>query len=96
MRIVRLVKNVSKKRVFEWAHSAEFLSFLRKRNGLIQEDLAKVAGVHLQLISNCERGLCALPPRHFKAIAKLLGIDTSALVSAYIRDEVNRIRRLIK
>lgn len=46
----------------------------RVAKGLTQADLSKALGFSTpQFISNAERGLCQIPPRHYKKLAKLVG-----------------------
>jgi len=46
----------------------------RKAKGLTQADLSKALGFSTpQFISNAERGLCQIPTKHYKKLAKLVG-----------------------
>lgn len=56
-------------------HQAKLIKHIRKTNNLTQEDFAKILGVHLQFVSNMERGLCGFPAGRFKKIAGLVTVD---------------------
>jgi len=46
----------------------------REAKGLTQSDVSKALGFTTpQFISNAERGLCQIPPKHYKKLAKLVG-----------------------
>jgi transcriptional regulator with XRE-family HTH domain len=46
----------------------------REAKGLTQADLSEALGFTTpQFISNAERGICQIPPKHYKKLAKLVG-----------------------
>lgn len=49
-----------------------------------------------QTISNCERGLASLSPKHFVKLLKALEIDKKVLLEAYIQDYTDTILEVIK
>ena len=53
---------------------------LRMRRGLLQRELAEMAGVTESAVRNYELGLRTPRPRHLEALAKALGVDSAALV----------------
>jgi len=53
---------------------------LRKARGLSQGDVAKALNLNSgQLVSNWERGACAIPLRKMKAVAKLYRVPVAGL-----------------
>jgi hypothetical protein len=46
-----------------------------------------------QFISNCERGICTFPVKKMRKLSKLLGINPELLVSAYIADLTEELKR---
>lgn len=53
---------------------------MRERQGLNQEQLGDKLGVHVQFVSNMERGIGPIPPKHFKKLARLLDVTTHAFI----------------
>lgn len=56
----------------------------RRALHLDQRGLAKRLGIHSQLVSNWERGMCGVPLKHFRKISKLFKLDLSKMVSIYV------------
>lgn len=52
---------------------------LRTRRGLLQRELAEMAGVTESAVRNYELGLRAPRPQHLEALARALGVDPAAL-----------------
>lgn len=52
---------------------------LRTRRGLLQRELAEMAGVTESAVRNYELGLRAPRPQHLEALARALGVDPVAL-----------------
>lgn len=52
---------------------------LRTRRGLLQRELAEMAGVTESAVRNYELGLRTPRPQHLEAIARALGVDPAAL-----------------
>ena len=53
---------------------------LRTRRGLLQRELAEMAGVTESAVRNYELGLRTPRPQHLEALARALGVDPAALV----------------
>lgn len=70
-------------------YSAKVLKSARKKARVTQFNLGYCLGIASghQYISNCERGICRLSPRHFRPTAVILRMDVEKLVKAYLRDE---------
>jgi hypothetical protein len=49
-----------------------------------------------QRVSNCERGLASLGPKHFVKLLKALEIDKKVLLEAYVHDYTDAILEVIK
>lgn len=61
----------------------------RIKKGWSQTDLSALAGMKRgqgQHISNIERGLANLPPKHGSKVCQLLEIDTSLMIDAMVED----------
>lgn len=65
---------------------------LRKERGLTQKELAKCLRLHTQFISNIERGVAPLPPKHFRKAAEVLHTTTRFLVECAVYDFRRRVR----
>lgn len=69
----------------------------RKALGLRQIDLSNKLGfTTMQFISNIERGLASLPPKHFIRASKLLKIDPDKLKRAAVQDFKLELERQVK
>lgn len=64
------------------------LKVLREKKELTQEELGDKIGVHTQFISNMERGIGPIPPKHFKKLASIFGVN----IHAFIDIAVDRYR----
>ena len=59
----------------------------RRLSGVSQRELAKFAGIHMQQISNIERGKNSIPINRIHMFARKLRIDVNILTDAMIEDE---------
>lgn len=74
-----------------------FLVKRRKELGLSQGDVSKFLGWgNGQFVSNIERGLCDMPPKHFRRISKLLNIDIKVLCNLALQDFKETLMEEIK
>lgn len=65
----------------------EIVKTTRIQRGISQADLAKKLGLSsAQSVSNLERNLVKLPPKHYKRAAKALKIPVEKLVNAATND----------
>ena len=70
----------------------ERLREARTEKGFTQSYIAKKLGLETyQFWSDVERNKCALPPRHFKKVAKVLGIRLEEMVELYVNDKANSL-----
>ena len=61
----------------------------REAKGLTQADLSEALGFTTpQFISNAERGICQIPPKHYKKLAKLVGRNA---VLSLIEERIERL-----
>ena len=73
-----------------------FLKNARESKGITQQEISDKLGFSSpQFISNCERGVANLPPKHFKPVSKMIGIDTERLIKLYIKDFEMRVRKSV-
>lgn len=77
---------------------AAFKTF-RNSTGHTQQSLADLMGIHAQFISNCERGMCALPKEPMRKLVKKLRVspaDRGYLLEAYVEDREAEARKYWK
>ena len=65
---------------------------LREAAGLTQKELATELGVKVQLISNIERDMTSVPPKHFRALSKILNAKPEWFVKESLKHYEERIR----
>jgi len=83
---------MKKKLPAKWSSTGRVLRSLRLESSFSQSQLARLINVHVQFVSNWERGLC-YPPKHSnKKLAKALSFDdrerdmvSAALLDDYVR-----------
>lgn len=46
-----------------------------------------------QFVSNMERGISSVPPRHTKKLAKVLGVEAELLGEAIIQEVVKKLKK---
>lgn len=68
---------------------------LRERVGLSQNELARQLGCHGQQISNVERELAFLPPKHFRKVAEICKVRVSDLIDLCVRRYEKRIKEKV-
>lgn len=76
--------------------SATVVRGILKSAELTQEQLGTMFGyTRAQFVSNNARGLSAFPPKHWRRLAKIGGIDVEELIRAYLEDKENQIREVV-
>lgn len=79
--------------VCKFKNMASYLKEKRLNAQYSQEQLADHIGFkNGQFVSNIERGLCTIPPKHFTKTAQILKIERQELVEAYLLD----VRQLVE
>ena len=69
-------------------NSSKIAREARKKSGMTLYQLGDKLGYkNGQFISNCDRGLCAYPPKHFEYIAELAGITLDEVIEARVADK---------
>lgn len=63
-----------------------YLKEKRVTSGYTQTELSKILKVHVQFVSNWERGLCAPPSHCFHDIIDVLKLDRKHLVEVMLID----------
>jgi transcriptional regulator with XRE-family HTH domain len=75
----------------------KLLKVAREKKKLTQIGLSKMLGFdNCQFVSNIERGLASIPPKHFKKLAQILEIRPERFINAYIQDEITRVTKIVK
>lgn len=76
---------------------ANVLRSLRNADGLTQVEVAaKLKGIEgPQFISNIERGICGIPPKYMKPLARLFKVSTSEFIEASIDDHRENLVRYV-
>ena len=76
----------------EFNHLAKYLREKRLENEMSQSELAhSLKNVHVQFVSNWERGLCAPPGHSFQKLIDVLNLDKEKLVEVMLADSKNTI-----
>lgn len=70
----------------------QYLKQKRLSSGFTQTELAKSLKVHVQFVSNWERGLCAPPSHCFHHLIDVLHLNRDQVVNAMVADS----KRLIE
>lgn len=63
----------------------KYLAAKRNSVGLTQKEMAKALKVHVQFISNIERGVAACPPYVIRSYVELCGISRREIESFLLR-----------
>lgn len=64
--------------------------------GVTQQDLATKLKVHVQFVSNIERGICSIPPKRIRALARALKVEPKQIVEVILNDYRYQLERGIK
>lgn len=79
----------------EYQHLGAYLKERRLAAQCTQSVLANQLNVHVQFVSNWERGLCAPPTHCFQEALDLLKADRKKVVSVMLLDSKNSIESKI-
>lgn len=69
-----------------------YLKEKRSNSGFTQVELSEALKVHVQFVSNWERGLCAPPNHCFEKLVQVLNLNRDTLVKVMVDDS----KRLIE
>lgn len=72
-------------------YSGHTIKLARENKGMTQQEFAKSMGVHVQFISNIERGTALIPPKKVKKAAKVLGVWMKTIVDDLRKDWMNTL-----
>jgi transcriptional regulator with XRE-family HTH domain len=75
----------------EKMHQAKAIQEARNKKGLTQKQIADGLGVHVQMISNIERGAAPLPRKYYSFISEALGIPMRKLIALKAKDVRDKI-----
>ena len=79
----------------QFTEEGKFLKAAREKSRMTQAELAEELGdVHVQFVSNWERGLCQPPMHKYRKLIKFLKINEVDLRYEMLRDAENQIRFL--
>lgn len=71
-----------------------YLKKSRNEAGISQREVSDKLGHSTpQYLSNVERGVCLLAPKHFKTIAKLYNIESQKILNFYIKDTIENTKK---
>lgn len=70
----------------EFIYLGQYLKEKRLKSGSTQTELAKSVDVHVQFVSNWERGLCAPPGHCFHNLIDILKLNREELVESMLMD----------
>ena len=69
-------------------NSSKIAREARKKSGKTLYQVGKELGYkNGQFVSNCDRGLCAYPAKHFEYIANLAGVTLEEVIEARLADK---------
>lgn len=71
---------------FDFKNLGKYLKEKRINAGYTQSELAEKLKVHVQFVSNWERGICAPPSHCFQQALDLLKADRKKIVTAMLLD----------
>lgn len=78
--------------MLEFCNLGQYLKQKRLGLDLTQSELADMLGnVHVQFVSNWERGLCAPPNHCFENLIEILNLSRDKLVKVMVEDSKNII-----
>lgn len=78
-------------------HLSETVRRARTRSDLTQQDIAAGLGLaNAQLVSNCERGVASLSPRHFRKLSRMTRTPLNAFINAAVRDYRDSLRTRVR
>jgi transcriptional regulator with XRE-family HTH domain len=63
---------------------------------LTQDELAAKLKIDGQFVSNIERGVSCLPPKHFRKISEILDVPLKAVLKEHLVAEEIRVKKAIK
>lgn len=78
---------------YRMTHSGYTIRLSRENRGMTQQEFANKLGVHVQFVSNVERGKCLLPPTRVKKTAKVLNIWMKTIVHDLRKDWLDQLDR---
>ncbi len=70
----------------EFGKLGQFLKDARATRDLTQREVAEKLGLHVQFVSNWERGICAPPGHSFQKMIQLLRLSREELVEVMLLD----------
>jgi transcriptional regulator with XRE-family HTH domain len=70
----------------EFGKLGQFLKDARAARDLTQREVAEKLGLHVQFVSNWERGICAPPGHSFQKMIQLLRLSREELVEVMLLD----------
>ncbi len=79
----------------EFGQLGKYLKKARAESGLTQMQVGKKLGVHVQMVSNWERGLCAPPSHSFQKLIQLLDLNRNQMVEVMLMDSKQSIKAKI-
>jgi transcriptional regulator with XRE-family HTH domain len=67
----------------------------RLKVGLTQYELGKILDVDTQFISNIEREIAPLPPKHIRTLSKVLKVPVQRFIDYNVERYIGRIKKQI-
>jgi len=88
---------MAKKQTWLFTFSARAVRKAREKTGMTQTQLAKKLKLQTpQYISNIERGLTRLSPKHFLTISKLTNTPQKRFIAAHLLADRARLKALVR
>lgn len=79
----------------EFQNLAKYLQERRLALGFTQAALSKKLKVHVQYVSNWERGMCIPPTHSFDKVLEILKVDREQVVKAMVLDSKVQIEEKV-
>ena len=73
----------------------EYLKQARTKSGLTQFSVAGELGLHVQYISNVERGACNIPVKILNTYIKMCGASKATIIKIMIKDHKEVLTNLL-
>ena len=67
------------------------LKRLREAHQVSQMNLSKSTGIHFQLISSIERGVCGVPPKYLGALSEFFKVEKNVFIKEMVRDYATKL-----
>ena len=75
----------------DFVNQGLLLKRLREAHQVSQMNLSKSTGIHFQLISSIERGVCGVPPKYLVALSEFFKVEKNVFIKEMVRDYATKL-----